>query len=84
MTIRGSNIFVVKIRGKTIFSWQSGDTFEHGLPQQSESSYQPFYIDCPPVRGEVLMNDFTSLKYIRGGLFRPKLTTNGRSWHTIS
>jgi hypothetical protein len=31
-----------------------------------------------------LMRDFTSLKLIRGVLFRPKLYISGLSWHTIS
>jgi hypothetical protein len=31
-----------------------------------------------------LIRDFTSLKLICGVLFKPKLNTNGLSWHTIS
>jgi hypothetical protein len=31
-----------------------------------------------------LKRDFTSVKLIRGTLFRPKLHVNGLSWHTIS
>jgi hypothetical protein len=31
-----------------------------------------------------LKRDYTSLKLIRGAMFRPKLYTNGLSWHTIS
>jgi hypothetical protein len=31
-----------------------------------------------------LMRDFTSLKLVRGALFRSKLYVNGLSWHTIS
>jgi hypothetical protein len=31
-----------------------------------------------------LIRDFPGVRYLRGGLFRPKLYTNGLSWHTIS
>jgi hypothetical protein len=31
-----------------------------------------------------LKSDFTSLKLIRGALFRPKIYVNGLNWHTIS
>jgi hypothetical protein len=47
----------------------------------------PFCIERPPVWSFVpifLIRDFTSLKLIRGVLFRPKLNTNGLSWHNIS
>jgi hypothetical protein len=30
------------------------------------------------------IQDFANIKPIRSELFRPKLTTNGLSWHTIS
>jgi hypothetical protein len=30
-----------------------------------------------------LPRDFLSIKYLRGGLFRPKLYTNGLSWYTF-
>jgi hypothetical protein len=40
----------------------------------------------PPclMRRIFLTIDFKSVKYICGGLFTPKLTTNNLSWHTIS
>jgi hypothetical protein len=66
-------------------SWQIA-ALERGLPQQSEIQYQPFYIDSPLVHGAVsfFLRDFTSIRPIRGGLSRPKLSTNGHSLHTIS
>jgi hypothetical protein len=30
-----------------------------------------------------LPRDFLSIKYLRGGMFRPKLNTNGLSWYTF-
>jgi hypothetical protein len=37
-----------------------------------------------PVRHKFLTRDFLGVREIRGGLFRPKLYTNGLSWQTIS
>jgi hypothetical protein len=36
------------------------------------------------LRHKILMRDFLGVRQIRGGLFRPKLYTNGLSWQTIS
>jgi hypothetical protein len=36
------------------------------------------------LRHKFLLRDFLGVRHIRGGLFRPKLYTNGLSWQTIS
>jgi hypothetical protein len=36
------------------------------------------------LRHKFLPRDFLGVRHIRGGLFRPKLYTNGLSWQTIS
>jgi hypothetical protein len=36
------------------------------------------------LRHKFLTRDFLAVRQIRGGLFRPKLYTNGLSWQTIS
>jgi hypothetical protein len=36
------------------------------------------------LRHTFLTGDSPGARYMRGGLFRPKLYTNGLSWHTIS
>jgi hypothetical protein len=52
------------------------------LPQQREIQYQPLHIDSPKFTAPYLFDarlTLTSVKPIGGGLFTPKLTTNGQS-----
>jgi hypothetical protein len=52
----------------------------------TEFQHPPFYIDSSPVCYIInfLTRDFLGVRQVRGGLFRPKLYTNGLSWQTIS
>jgi hypothetical protein len=62
-------------------------TFERRALQVSELQLPPFYIDDSSpclLDHKFLMRNFLGVRQLGGGLFRPKLYTNGLSRHTIS
>jgi hypothetical protein len=55
------------------------------LAKQGNPAPAILHQEAPCLKRRIfLMRDFASLKLIRGILFKPKLDTNGLSWHTIS
>jgi hypothetical protein len=63
--------------------WQTAD-LERGCYKYSEIYPRILQRESPFLKRQiVLKRDFTSLKLIRGALFRPKLCVSGLSWHNI-
>jgi hypothetical protein len=65
--------------------WHSTENLSAELSKRLNSSTCHFHrqVSCL-LRYKFLMPDSPGARYICGGLFRPKLYTNGLSWHTIT